>query len=358
MSTWRSPADKRAMTKLFGIVEPLVQLTLVRFREFYREPESIFWVLIFPPLLAAGLGLAFRDAPPAPLRIAAVTPVLAEALRGEKSLDVQLLPESSAATALQTGKVVLLAEQHPDGSVHYRYDASNADAREARMMADRAVQRAGGRVDPVATVDVPVVERGARYIDFLVPGLVGMTLMTSAVWGVGYTIVDARRRHLLKRLVAAPMPRSTFLLSFLVYRIAMMVIEAGAVLAFGVVVFGVPLRGSLAALVLACVMTTLSCTALGLLIAARIRTNEAVNGLTNLIVMPMWIVSGVFFSAERFPDWLQPAIRLLPLSASINALRVNMLEGGGVALILPELGVLAGWTAVCFVVALRIFRWR
>ena len=346
------------MIRLADILRPLLQLTLVRFREFYREPESIFWVLIFPPLLAAGLGLAFRDVPPAALKVAAATPALANALRGETLLEVQMLSAPDAETALKIGKVVLVAEPRPDGGVLFRYDPTNAAAREARMMADRAVQRAGGQVDPVAASNQLVVEPGSRYIDFLVPGLVGMTLMTSAVWGVGYTIVDARRRHLLKRLVAAPMPRATFLMSFLVYRLAMTVIEAGAVLAFGAVAFGVPLRGSFAALCLSCIMTTLACTALGLLIAARARTTETVTGLTNFIVMPMWIVSGVFFSAQRFPSWLQPALRLLPLSASIDALRANMLEGANAAQILPELAILAAWAVACFLVALRFFRWR
>jgi ABC-2 type transport system permease protein len=346
------------MTRFAGILEPLVQLTLVRFREFYREPEAIFWVLVFPLLVAAALGLAFRNAPPPVLKVAAATPALADALSVEKEFDVRMLAAADAETALRTGKVVLVAEPGPDGGVFYRYDATNPDGRAARMMADRAIQRAGGQVDPVATSDHLVAEPGSRYIDFLVPGLVGMTLMTSAIWGVGYTIVDARRRHLLKRLVAAPMPRSYFLLSFLVYRLAMMLIEAGAVLAFGVIAFGVPLRGPFVAFVLSCMMTTLACTALGLLIAARVRTTEAVAGLTNFIVMPMWIVSGVFFSAQRFPDWLQPAITLLPLSASIDALRANMLEGAGTAQIAPELAILAAWMVTCFVVALRIFRWR
>src|SRR5580700_10631211 len=116
------------MTRLAEILEPLVQLTLVRFREFYREPESIFWVLIFPPLLAAGLALAFRDAPPAPLKVAAATPALANALRGERLLEVQMLPAGDAETALRKGKVVLVAEPRPDGGVFYRYDATNAEA--------------------------------------------------------------------------------------------------------------------------------------------------------------------------------------------------------------------------------------
>ena len=352
-----SPDGNRAMPDVGKTLSPLVQLTLVRFREFYREPESIFWVVVFPVVLAAGLGLAFPSVSP-PLRVAATAPVVATALRVDPRLNVRTTSAQEAERALRTGAVALVAELRPGGGVLYRFDAANADGRTARMIADRAVQRAAGQTDPITTSDRRVVEPGARYIDFVTPGLMGITLITSAVWGVGYTIVDIRRRQLLKQLVGSPMPRWTFLASFVVYRLTMMVLEAGTVLVFGVVVFGVPLRGPLVALVLCCAMTTLACTALGLLIASRVRTLEAVTGLTNLIVMPMWIASGVFFSAQRFPEWLQPAIKLLPLSACIDGLRANMLEGAGVFQILPQLSILAVWTVICFASALRIFRWR
>lgn len=346
------------MLDLNRSTNPLAQLVLVRFREFFREPEAVFWVLVFPILLAAGLGLAFRSAPAPVLNVAATTPSLVSALKHERMLDVRLMRTADAERALRNGKITLVAAPGATGGVAYRYDGSNANARTARMLADRAVQRANGQKDVVATEDVAVVEIGSRYIDFLVPGLLGMTLMTSALWGVGYTIVDARRKKLMKRLVATPMPRWSYLASFIVYRLLLMFIEVGAVLAFAIFVFGVPLRGSLLILVLVCALTTLSCTALGLLVAARVRTTEAASGLTNLILMPMWIASGVFFSAQRFPQVLQPAINILPLTASINALRANMLQGAGLAAIAPELGILALWMVVCFALALRLFRWR
>jgi len=336
----------------------LVQLTMTRFREFSREPEALFWVFIFPILLAAGLGLAFRNRPADVLKIATVTPELAQSLRKDKLLDVQQLPAAAAEDALRTGKVALLAEPGPAGTVIYRYDDTNPEGRTARMLADRAVQRAAGRVDPVAASDRLMREAGSRYIDFLIPGLLGMNLMGSAIWGMGFAIVDARRRKLMKRLISTPMPRAYYLLSFLLSRLVMLVIEVGFVLCFGIFIFKVPMRGSLGDLALVCVVTSLSFGALGLLIASRARTIEAASGLMNLVMMPMWIVSGVFFSAQRFPDVLQPVIKALPLTAAINALRANMLQGAGLAQVTPELMVLAAWLVVCFPVALKLFRWR
>jgi ABC-2 type transport system permease protein len=337
---------------------PLAQMTLVRFLEFIREPEALFWVFIFPILLAAGLGIAFRNRPADVLKIAAVTPQLAQSLGREKLLEVEQLATSAAEEALRTGKVALLAVPGPGGSVVYKYDDTNPEGRTARMLADRTVQRAAGRVDPVVSTDQLMREPGSRYIDFLIPGLLGMNLMGSAIWGMGFAIVDARRKKLMKRLVATPMPRHYFLLSFLLSRLLMLVVEVGVVLGFGAVAFGVPIRGPLVDLVLLCVLASMSFSALGLLIASRARTIEAASGLMNSVMMPMWIVSGVFFSAQRFPDFVQPIIKALPLTAAIDALRLNMLQGANLAQLAPQVGVLGVWLAVCFALALKLFRWR
>ena len=337
---------------------PLAQLTLVRFREFVREPEAIFWVFIFPILLAAGLGIAFRNRPADVLKIAAVSPELVHALRQEKLLDVRELAAPAAADALRNGKVTLLAEPGPGGAVVYRYDDTNPEARTARMLADRAIQSAAGRTDPVPSSDRFLREPGSRYIDFLVPGLLGMNLMGSAIWGMGFAIVDARRKKLIKRLVATPMPRHYYLLSFVLSRLVLLVVEVAAVLGFGWFAFGVPVRGTFADLTLLCVLASLSFSSLGLLIASRAQTIEAASGMMNCVMMPMWIVSGVFFSSQRFPDAVQPLIKALPLTAIIDALRANMLQGAGLAQVAPQVGVLAAWLVVCFAVALKLFRWR
>jgi ABC-2 type transport system permease protein len=337
---------------------PLAQLTLVRFMEFLREPEALFWVFVFPLILAAGLGIAFRNRPADVLKIAAVTPQLAQSLRQEKLLDVAEMPASAGEAALRDGKVALLAEPSANGGVVYRFDDTNPEGRAARMLADRAVQKAAGRVDPVSSSDRFQREPGSRYIDFLVPGLLGMNLMGSAIWGMGFAIVDARRKNLMKRLVATPMPRHYYLLSFVLSRLALLVVEVGAIVGFGALAFGVPLRGSLVSLTLLCVLASLSFGALGLLIASRVRTMEAASGMMNAVMMPMWIVSGVFFSAQRFPEFVQPVIKALPLTAIIDALRANMLQGAPLAQVLPEVGILLGWLVVSFTLALKLFRWR
>jgi ABC-2 type transport system permease protein len=337
---------------------PLVQLTLVRFREFIREPEALFWVFVFPILLAAGLGIAFRNRPAEVLQIAVVSPELAQPLRREKLLEIHPLELQAAEEELRSGKVALLALPGPNGAVVFRYDDTNPEGRAARLLADRAIQRAAGRVDPVSAGDELVREPGSRYIDFLIPGLLGMNLMGSAMWSIGFTIVDARRKKLLKRLVASPMPRAYYLLSFLLSRLVLLVIEVALLVGFGVVLFGVPVRGSLLNLALLCMLGSLSFCALGLLLASRAKTIEAASGLMNVVMMPMWIASGVFFSSQKFPDVMQPFLKALPLTALIDALRASMLQGAHLSQMIPQVGIMLCWMAVCFTLALKMFRWR
>ena len=337
---------------------PLLQLTLVRFREFLREPEALFWVFGFPLVLAAGLGLAFRNTPAEVLTVGVLGSDRA-ALEQAPALTIDSFATvDDGLRALREGKIALFVERPGDGSVVYHYDDTNPEGRDARMRADAAVQQRAGRQDPVAAQDQLVREPGSRYIDFLIPGLLGMNLMGGSIWGMGFSIVDARRRKLMKRLVATPMPRHYFLLSFLISRLAMLVFEVGLFLGFAVLVFGVPIRGSLALVAGVCVFGTLAFGALGLLLASRARTIEAVSGLMNLAMLPMWVLSGVFFSSQRFPDVVQPFIAALPLTALNDALRATMLQGATLAEIAPQIGVLAAWLLVCFPVALKLFRWR
>jgi ABC-2 type transport system permease protein len=182
--------------------------------------------------------------------------------------------------------------------------------------------------------------------------------MGSAIWGLGFSIVEARQKKLLKRFVASPMPRWQYLASFLLSRLALLVIEVLAFLGFARFVFGVPFRGSLWQLGILCVLTSLSFSALGLLIASRAKTMEAASGLMNLAMLPMWILSGVFFSATRFPALIQPFVRALPLTAAIDALRGNMLQGLNLSQLSTQMIILTAWLVVTFLISLRIFRWR
>lgn len=335
----------------------LYQLTLTRFLLIVREPEAIFWIFVFPILLAIGLGIAFRNQPAEMLGVGATTAQLTSALSGDKGLAVSTMDEPEGVQALATGHIVLLAVQTANGVV-YRYDNTNPEGRLARLLVDRDVQAAAGRRDAVTAEDQLIHETGSRYIDFVVPGLLGMNLMGSAMWGLGFAIVEARQKNLLKRMVASPMPRWQYLTAFLLSRLVMLVIEVGVFLGFARLAFDVPSRGALWQLGLLCVLTSLVFSAMGLLVASRARTIEAVSGLMNLVMLPMWIMSGVFFSATRFPAVIQPLVQALPLTAAINAIRANMLQGTGLAHMTAPVGILMAWLVVPFAVSLRIFRWR
>lgn len=342
----------------------LVELVLVRMREFTREPEAVFWTFVFPLLLAAGLGIAFRSRPPETVRIAIVTSApgaeqTAAALRASKGLIVELLPDDSTAVrALQAATVALVVVNDAAGGVEFRFDPSRPDARSARALANDQLQRASGRNDPVAVRDAAVSARGSRYIDFLIPGLLAMNIMGSGIWSIAFSIVTARNKKLLKRLVATPMSRGQYLLSFLLSRLVFLVAEVVVLVGFGALVFGVPVRGSWVTLAVICLLSALAFSAVGLLVSSRAKTVEAVSGLANLVMLPMWIFSGIFFSSSNFPTAFQPVIRALPLTATADALRATMLQGAPLTALGGQLTVIVIVLVGAFVVALRIFRWR
>ncbi|WP_437596344.1 ABC transporter permease [Sorangium sp. So ce590] len=339
---------------------PLVLLIRARVAEFLREPEALFWMLVFPILLSSALAVAFRDQAAAPLPVSVEVGAGAEARRAALEASGQVVarvvPREQAQQELRAGKValVVLATDPPT----YWFDPTRQESRIARLEVDEALQRAAGRADAFRPAALEMTERGSRYIDFLVPGLLGMNLMSTGIWAIGFSIVQQRIGKLLKLFVAAPMKRWQLLVAHLGARLVFLAIEVIALLLFAVLALGVPIAGSLAALALVIVVGALSFVGLGLLIAARPRTLEGVSGLTNLAMFPMWIFSGVFFSTERFPDAVQPFIQALPLTALNDALRGVMLEATPLAALAPELAVLVGWGAVCFALALKLFRWQ
>ena len=341
----------------------LAQLTFVRFKEFLREPEAVFWTFAFPIILAVGLGIAFRNKPAdvvvvGVVRGTAAGDSLATRLASTPGLKVRAMSEDSAARALRNGEVALVAVARGPGAVEYRFDETRPEGRAARSLTDDALQRGAGRRDPVTVMESQVREKGSRYIDFVVPGLLGMNIMGGGIWGLGFAIVEARRKNLLKRLVSTPMRRSHYLASFLFSRFVFLILEIAVLIGSAALLFDVPVRGSLLQLVVVCLLAALAFGGLGLLIASRARTIEGVSGLMNLTMMPMWVLSGVFFSSANFPALAQPFIKALPLTATNDALRATMLQGAGWNAVVPELGVILAWLIVTFGLALRLFRWR
>jgi ABC-2 type transport system permease protein len=354
------PENKSAGANL----NPLFELTAMRVREFLREKEAVFWVFVFPVLMTFALGIAFRNTAPdkTPVAIEAAATdsrvsEIASVLTQSPDLNATVMSPEDASQALRSGKVAIVVKPGND-SFEYRFDPTRPESRTARLQVDDVLQRGKGRSDVVKVGDEQVTEPGARYVDFLVPGLIGMNLMGSGLWGLGFTVVIARSRKLLKRFAATPMKRSHYLLSFILSRLVFLVLEVGAVVVFAIVAFGFTVRGSWLSLALTIVIGGFTFSGIGLLVAARPTTIEGVSGLMNFIMLPMWLLSGTFFSSERFPQVLQPFIKALPLTALNDVLRAVMNEGASLSANWIPIAILLAWCLISFVVALKIFRWQ
>jgi ABC-2 type transport system permease protein len=373
----REPKEARRL-------HPLVELTMARIREFLREPEVIFWVFAFPILLVCALGIAFRNTGPEKIRVAVerndadarASSALADALSRSGDIETLLLSPAEATQALRSGKVALVLGAKGEGnaatgssvsasqpapvpaSPTYRFDPTRPESQQARMVVDDALQRAAGRADVVRASNETFTEPGARYIDFLIPGLLGMNLMGSGLWGVGFAVVNARTRKLLKRFAATPMRRSHYLLSFVLSRLIFLVLEVAVVIAFAWFAFGFTVRGSFIEMSFLLLLGAMTFAGIGLLVAARPRTIEGVSGLMNLVMMPMWLLSGTFFSSARFPEFLQPFIKALPLTALNDSLRAVMNDGVSITASWVAVSVMLAWCVLSFLLALKTFRWQ
>ena len=353
-------------------------LLWVRILELKREPEVVFWVFVFPLLLAAGLGIAFRNKPADITSVVVIdnagaqkTLAMLQSPPGQNSsakdssgkgeshstIRAAILDREAALKAFHFGKYDLAIEANADGSYTYYYDPARPESVLSRAEIDAHLQAAAGRKDTLTTSAQSSSEPGSRYIDFLIPGLLGMNLMNSGMWGIGFAIVEMRQRKLLKRFVATPMRRSDFLLALTSSRLVLMVIEVGLLLGFGVLVFHMRVQGSILSVVLLGSVGAVAFGGVGLLTASRAQKIESVSGLINLVMMPMWIFSGVFFSYQKFPAVAQPFIKALPLTALNDALRATIIEGASLASQSGRLLVLAIWGGVSFILALRWFRW-
>jgi ABC-type multidrug transport system permease subunit len=343
---------------------PLVNLTLARMREFLREPEAVFWVYVFPLVLVVALGAAFRNRPVEVMRIAVEEGRAAEsvrtALQRDPRFQVAVCDEQEGRLRLRTGRADLRIAVSSDSPRRYEYsfDPTRPESVLARNAADDVLQRAAGRRDAADVRDHEVNEPGGRYIDFLVPGLLGMGLMGGGLWGVGFAVVDMRIRKLLKRYVATPMKRGHFLAALVISRLLFTVSEVFVLIVFARLVFGVASQGSYLAIGLLIVLGSLEFAGIGVLVASRAQTIETVSGLMNAVMVPMWIGSGIFFSTERFPDAVQPLLGFLPLNPLIHALRAVMLEGEGLFSLGGDLALIAAWAGLGFVFGLRWFRWN
>jgi ABC-type multidrug transport system permease subunit len=342
---------------------PLWQLTVSRFKEFLREPAALFWVYGFPIILTLILGLAFRNRPVEKVKVdvPAGTPgveKLVAALGNDPQIDLAKdHDEATCRNRLRTATtaLVILPSAAAPG-YEYLFDPTRPECAIARNAAEAALLRHAdpNRPEPKqVTFDEP----GGRYIDFLIPGLIGMNLMGGGLFGIGFLFVDMRVKKLLKRLLATPMKKQDLFLSVTIGRFVFVFIDVAFFLTFAYVAFDIQVRGNWLALLVMILLGAFCFSGIGLLIGSRASRMEVAAGLMNAVMMPSWLLCGVFFSAKNYPDWMQPIIQALPLTQVNNGLRAVINDGAGFEVVwLPAL-ILLAWTVFSFVLARKLFKW-
>jgi len=394
--------------------EQLAALTAAHFKEITREKGVLFWGIIFPILMALGLGIAFTRKADVVRRVAVVESSGSSAgvadgspridaflrektdrveARGGKPAHYEItLPDDKLGnttfifekTSWQDAVVLLkrghlsVAIDESEGRVRYHFDPRNPDAQLTYLKLSRLFDGGGsppgesiGDVSSVPGVsgvnDVPAVPGGARiepltvsgtrYIDFLVPGLMAMGVMMSCLWGMSWGVVEKRSKKLLRRMIATPMRKSHFLVAMMTVRVGMNVVESCLLFLFAHLAFNITIQGDVSALFAIFIAGNIAFAGMAILISARTANTEVANGIINAVSLPMMILSGVFFSYHNFPEWSIPFIRAIPMTMLADGMRSIFIEGGGYgAIYLPAL-ILTALGVVCFTAGLKGFRW-
>lgn len=354
-------------------------LVALQFKEFFREPEIIFWAFILPIVLTWLLGVAIGSGGGVAERIALIEdaespagawePWIAEAQRalrdaeapgdrraGEKGDGIKfvVMSREEAILALKKGRIALFIERRPASEgIRYSFDPRNGEARTLWLTLDRALAGGGSAGSSVVSLDV----QGTRYIDFLVPGLIAMDIMNSALWGIGWVLIEIRIKKLLRRMAATPMSKALFLFSHFVTRLIVNALEFVALFLFAYFYFGLKVQGSIPALVAVFVAGNMAFTGIAIFCSSRTANPRVGNGLINAIVFPMTLLSGIFFSYHHFPDWAVPIVRALPLTMLADSMRAVFNEGAGFAQVGLPIVVLAGIGAFFFAIGKRVYKW-
>jgi len=360
----------------------LRQLIISRFLETIREPEVLFWGMVFPVLISIGLGLAFMQKSESKFNIMLVESRQTEldsllAVYGEKSekngqtvmtwlVSDEILGNTrftfvrnswdDAIIALKRGEAAVIVTDSLS-QLHYHFDPRNAEAELAYMKLSDLLQSPSNERATQQQLS-PLTLKGVRYIDFFVPGLIAFGLMSSLLWGISYTIIECRSQKLLRRMIATPMKKSNFLIAIIFVRLVMNVVEGLIIFFFAWLLFDIRIQGSLGALAMLFVAGNVAFAGVAVLISTRTSKTEAGSGLINAVQMPMMILSGIFFSYHNFPEWSIGAIKLLPLTALADGMRSIFNESAGWMEIVTPTIALSALGIICFTVGTKVFKWQ
>jgi ABC-2 type transport system permease protein len=338
----------------------LLKLVLIQIKDFVREPEIIFWAVVFPIGISGILGLAFASQEDTIRGIAIVkeqgnphvVEEISKAVSSEKFAFFSC-SEEEAILKLKRGEIDLYLKTQSEKKWSYHFDPKNSQGQLTYLMLEKEINQEKSIERPVEAV----TSKGNRYIDFLIPGLLALGIMNSCIWGIGWNLIDSRIKKLLRRMVATPMKKSTFLTAHMITRFIVIFCEASLLFLFARLVFGLEIQGSLLALLLVYIAGTFAFAGIAILTSSRASNTQVGNGLINAVVLPMTIVSGVFFSYHNFPDWIEVFVKYLPLTLLAESIRAIFNEGAGLAQVFGACVILFLIGLVTFVSGLKIYKW-
>jgi ABC-type multidrug transport system permease subunit len=326
----------------------LLAVFIARNKEFLRDRAALGWNLLFPVFIVAGFAFAFSGEPAPLYKVGVTAEVPHDGFFTTPHVQFIVVDDVAAAiTKVERHRLDLLVD--PAGGRYWVNDESPRGQLLERLLL------AG---DGAALHKESVSGRIIRYVDWLIPGVLGMNIMFSALYGVGFVIVRYRKNGVLKRLKATPLSAIEFLAAQVASRL-WLILAVTSVVFFGTHLFvGFAMYGTYLALFAAFAMGTVCMISMGLVIAARIASEELAEGLLNLISWPMMFLSGVWFSLEGTHPAVQQLAKIFPLTHMIEAARAVMIDGASLAAIAPQLGVLLAMTAVFLAIGARLFRWE
>jgi ABC-2 type transport system permease protein len=365
---------------------PLIQLILIHFREFVREPGIIFWSIIFPIAMAWVLGIAFSKQSELIQQVVLIEnsrvqyPPFREFLNDSKKITKEFFDENTdcyektmasdklgkttfrfistdwdhGILLLKRGQVNVIMKEYPD-SLEYFFDPMNPQAKTIFILLSSAISNQNLVYESAAVS--PLTQKGNRYIDFLIPGLLALGAMNSLLWGISYALIEMRSKKLMRRMVATPMKKSEFLISFFIARLLIALIEAAILWTFAYFYFRISLQGSIPALITIFLAGNIAFSGLAVLISSRTANSRIGTGLINVVTMPMMILSGIFFSYHNFPDFAIPIIQKMPLTMMADSIRAVFIEGSGIIQVAVNSAILTGLGVCCFLIGLKIYKW-
>jgi ABC-2 type transport system permease protein len=317
--------------------------------EFLRDRPTLLFTLLLPVGVVIGMGFIFGG-PPRPIFTVGVlgADTSANPFRHERYVRfAQIRDQAKGLYEVSHQRIDLLVDLHDPVRYWVNTDSPKGYIIEKLLIA----------ADPGARRQ-PVTGKAIPYVDWLLPGILGMNMMFSCLFGVGYVVLRYRKSGFLKRLHATPLTAFEFLTAQVLSRLSLIVFVTVALYVVIAAFIHFHSAGSLALLLLLAVVGSLSMIALGLTIAARFASEELVGGLLNLLTWPMMLLSGVWFSIEGSPRWVQWVADIFPLTQVIQAARAVMLDGAGIQRIMPNLIYLAVTTLVFLAFGAWSFRWR